>query len=60
MCKYLIWCFNDTRVEKRASTEKEALKIFNAAVNSGIYSSVVLRKEERTYGYALKHWDKEN
>ena len=61
MCKYLIWCFiNDTRIEKVVSTEKKALKIYNDAISSGEYSSVVLGVSKRTHGYAIKRWAKED
>lgn len=58
MSKYLIWCFNDTREEKSTSSEKEAQRFYEKAINSGLYSSVVLRKEERDHGYAIKSWSK--
>ena len=56
MSMYLIWCFNDTKTEHKTPSDKEAEKIYAKAVKSGLYSSVVLRKEEKTHGYAIKFW----
>lgn len=61
MSRFLIWCFNDTRSsrkESKTSSEKEANRMYAQAVKSGLYSSVTLRREEKTYGKAIKSWSK--
>jgi len=63
MSKFLIWCFNDThtiRTEEKTTSEKKAHRIYAKAVKSGLYSSVTLRKESRTHGYAIKSWSKDD
>lgn len=56
MGKYLVWCFNDTRTEHKTSSEEVAQRIYDEAIKSGRFSSVTMRKEERTHGYAIKSW----
>lgn len=60
MSKYLVWCFNDIKTENKYSTEKEANEAYENAIKSRHYSSAILRKEEKTHGYAIKSWSKEN
>jgi len=59
MSRYLIWCFNDTRIEHKTTSEKEAKKFYEKAIKRGCYSSIVLRKEEKNHGYAIKSWSKD-
>ena len=57
MSKYLIWCFSgDTRTERKASSEKEAQRIFKKAVESGQYTSVALRKVKSTHSHLINSW----
>ena len=57
MSKYLVWCFDDNnRTQHKASSEKEAQGFYENAIKSGCYSSVVMRREERTHGHAIKTW----
>lgn len=63
MATYLIWCFNNTKTikhEEKTLSEKQAHKLYAKAVKSGLYSSVTMRKECQTHGYAIKSWSKDD
>ena len=57
MSKYLVLC--DAIEVMKTFSEKEAQGCYANAVKSQKYSSVVLRIEEKTHGYAVKSWSKE-
>ena len=62
-CKYLVMCTNhamETRTEQETLSASWAQRFYADAIKSGLYSTVVLRKEERLHGYAIKFWSKEN
>lgn len=62
MSKFLVWCFNNTkdaRTENKTFSEKAAQRMYCNAIKSGNYSSVVLRREERTHGYAIRSWSED-
>ena len=63
VCKYLILCIDNTEehlTEKKTSSASWAQRHYAKAIKSGLFSSVTLRREERTHGYAIKSWSKEN
>lgn len=57
MSKYFVLC--DVVNKFDATSERGAHRIYSNAIRSGKYSSVVLRKEERSHGYAIKSWSKD-
>lgn len=59
MERYEILCFDHSRnkvLECTTRSWREASKIYKDAIKRGCYSSVTLRIEKRTHGYALKSW----
>lgn len=59
--KYLISCFKDNHKKvKKSDTSNGAQRIYRNAVKSGLYSSVILGKEEKTHGYTIKSWSNED
>ena len=58
MSKYFVLCDVANRFD--AVSERGAKRIYTNAVRSGKYSSVVLRVENRSHGYAIKSWSKDD
>ena len=63
MDRYIILCFDhsrDTVTEYKTFSPREANGIYKKSIGRGCYSSVTLRIEKRTHGYALRTWSVED